>query len=40
VTSLRKYLFLHHLLPPGRGLDYGIGLASYFKKLLGEHYVD
>ena len=42
LTSLRKYPFLRGLIPPGARADnnYDLVIASYFRNLLGEHYVD
>jgi hypothetical protein len=46
ITSLRKYPFLRHLLPTVSELPHDFGVSSdrvifsYFKNLLGEHYVD
>jgi len=42
VTSLGKYPFLRHLLPPGKNKDFNHqpSITSYFKNLFGEHYVD
>lgn len=40
--SLRKYNFLHHLLPDNddEKISYDLIIYNYFKNLLGEHYVD
>lgn len=40
--SLRKYKFLHHLIPNNddEKISYDLIIHNYFKNLLGEHYVD